>query len=99
VESVEDDDIVCTVLNSGDISNNKGVNVPGAKLSIPFISDRDRSDLLFGIENGFDLHRRVLYAQRAGYRRDAPDTRGQRRQRHKDHRQDREFRRHREYRR
>lgn len=54
VESIDGDDIGCVVLNDGEISNNKGVNIPGAHLSIPFISDRDRSDLLFGIENEFD---------------------------------------------
>ena len=36
------------------ISDRKGINVPGTKLSMPFISERDRSDIIFGIEEGFD---------------------------------------------
>lgn len=54
VASVTDTDIVCTVRNDGIVSNNKGINVPGTRLSMPFISERDRSDIIFGIENGFD---------------------------------------------
>ena len=46
--------IVCRVENGGIISNRKGINVPGTKLSMPFISERDRSDIIFGIEEGFD---------------------------------------------
>ena len=53
-EHVSDTDIVCTVLNGGRVSNHKGINVPGTKLSMPFISEQDRSDIVFGIENGFD---------------------------------------------
>jgi pyruvate kinase len=48
-------DILCTVVNGGEISNNKGVNVPGIHVSLPFVSEKDRDDLLFGIENGFDF--------------------------------------------
>ena len=55
VEKVTETDIVCTVLNGGFVSNKKGVNVPGAELSMPFISDVDREDILFGIKMGFDF--------------------------------------------
>ena len=54
-ERVSDTDIVCTVINGGGFTNNRGNNVPGAKLSMPFISERDRADIIFGIENGFDF--------------------------------------------
>ena len=47
-------DIRCRVENSGVIKNNKGVNVPGTRLSMPYMSQRDREDILFGIEQGFD---------------------------------------------
>lgn len=50
-----DTDIVCEVLNDGVISNNKGVNVPGAHLSMPFISAKDRADIEFGAKLGFDF--------------------------------------------
>ena len=53
-EHVSNTDIVCTVLNGGRVSNHKGINVPGTKLTMPFISEQDRSDIIFGIENGFD---------------------------------------------
>ncbi len=55
VESVTDTDIVCTVNNDGKVSNHKGVNVPGAKLSMPYMSDKDRSDIEFGVDEGFDF--------------------------------------------
>lgn len=55
VVSVTGDDIVCRVMNDGVVSNNKGVNVPGVKLSMPYISEKDRADIIFGIENGFDF--------------------------------------------
>lgn len=52
---VKKTDIVCKVQNSGKVSNNKGVNIPGTHVSLPFVSEKDRGDLLFGIENGFDF--------------------------------------------
>ncbi|MFU0828236.1 MAG: Pyruvate kinase [Lachnoclostridium sp.] len=55
VNQVTDTDIICTVNNNGTISNNKGVNVPGTKLSMPFISEKDREDIIFGLEQGFDF--------------------------------------------
>ena len=48
-------DIICKVINNGIISNNKGVNVPGVNLSMPYISEKDRTDILFGIEKGYDF--------------------------------------------
>lgn len=48
-------DIVCKVKNGGRVSNHKGINVPGAQLNIPFISKKDREDILFGIEQEFDF--------------------------------------------
>lgn len=55
IESITDTDIVCTVENDGVIKNKKGVNVPGVHLSMPYMSQRDRDDILFGIEQGYDL--------------------------------------------
>lgn len=48
-------DIVCTVLNGGTVSNKKGVNVPNVELSMPYISEKDYSDIVFGIENEYDF--------------------------------------------
>ena len=47
-------DIRCRVENDGVMKNNKGVNVPGIRLSMPYVSQRDREDILFGVEQGFD---------------------------------------------
>ena len=55
VENVTETDIVCRVVNGGPVSDKKGVNLPGANLSMPFISEQDRSDILFGIDCGFDF--------------------------------------------
>ena len=55
VESVHGNDIVCRVLNGGKVSDNKGINVPNVRLSIPFLSERDKSDIKFGVETGFDF--------------------------------------------
>ncbi|MDF2568116.1 MAG: pyruvate kinase [Oscillospiraceae bacterium] len=55
VENIIESEIYCRVKNSGMISNNKGVNVPNTDLSMPFISKKDREDIIFGIENGFDF--------------------------------------------
>ena len=55
IDAVEGTDIICTVKNDGVIKTKKGVNVPGVHLSMPYMSPRDRNDLLFGIEQGFDL--------------------------------------------
>lgn len=55
IEKVTDTDILCTVENDGVIKTKKGVNVPGVHLSMPYMSQRDKEDILFGIEQGFDL--------------------------------------------
>lgn len=55
VESMTDTDIVCVVENGGPVSNHKGVNVPNVALSMPYVSDKDREDIIFGIEQGFDF--------------------------------------------
>ena len=55
IEKVTDTDITCTVLNSGKIKTKKGVNVPGVHLSMPDLSQRDRDDIIFGVQQGFDF--------------------------------------------
>lgn len=55
VIDVNSTDIVCKVKNGGTISSKKGVNVPGVHLSIPFISEKDRQDILFGIKHNYDF--------------------------------------------
>ena len=56
VENIQNGtDIICKVLNGGDISNNKGVNVPGVRFSMPYVSEKDYNDIVFGIKCGFDF--------------------------------------------
>ena len=47
-------EIRCRVENDGDMKKHKGVNVPGVRLNMPYMSQQDRDDLLFGAEQGFD---------------------------------------------
>ncbi len=54
-EKITATDIVCKVISGGTLSNNKGVNVPGVELSMPYLSERDMSDLEFGSKLGFDF--------------------------------------------
>ncbi len=55
INAEDGDDIVCRVVHGGIISNNKSCNFPGIKLSMPYLSERDKSDLKFGVETGFDF--------------------------------------------
>lgn len=55
VESVSGSEIVTTVVHGGEISDNKGINVPGVELSMPYLSERDMNDLEFGAKTGFDF--------------------------------------------
>ena len=54
VEEINDCDIVCIVLNKGTLSSRKSINIPGLSLNMPYISERDRADILFGIEHKVD---------------------------------------------
>jgi pyruvate kinase len=54
VEKTTDTDIVCRVVIGGKVSNRKGVNLPYIHLNMPFLSERDEKDLLFGIEHDVD---------------------------------------------
>lgn len=55
VSEIDDLDIITIIENNGEMSNNKRVAVPGANLSLPFLSDKDISDILFGIDEDIDF--------------------------------------------
>jgi len=55
VKKVVKDEIHCTVINNGIIGSRKGINIPGARIMLPAISEKDRKDILFGIENNVDF--------------------------------------------
>lgn len=48
-------DIVCRVINGGIVSNKKGINVPNVDLSMPYISEQDYKDIVFGVEHDYDF--------------------------------------------
>ncbi len=55
VLSIKHPEMQCVVRNSGYISNSKGVNAPGMHIGLEYLSQKDKEDLLFGIENGVDF--------------------------------------------
>lgn len=55
VEDVQEDRIICRVANGGELGERKGVNVPNVKVNLPGITEQDRKDILFGIEQGVDF--------------------------------------------
>ena len=55
VDEVNGEEIVCTVENSGIVKNHKGVNVPGVKINLPALTEKDISDIEFGISQGIDF--------------------------------------------
>lgn len=55
VLKIEEKEIYCRVVNSGKIESKKGINIPGAKINLPAISEKDKSDILFGIKNDVDF--------------------------------------------
>ncbi len=48
-------DIVCKVLNGGELGSRRGVNVPNVKIKLPGITDKDKEDIIFGAEQGYDF--------------------------------------------
>lgn len=50
-----DTEISCEVLNNGTLGEKKGVNLPNTHISMPFLSEHDQGDLLFGIKRGVDF--------------------------------------------
>lgn len=55
IEKISGEDIICRVVNGGVVSNHKGINVPGAILSMPYISDVDYEDIKFCAQMGYDF--------------------------------------------
>ena len=54
-EIVNEEDIICKVLNGGTLSDHKGINVPNVAINLPAITKKDISDIIFGIENDIDF--------------------------------------------
>lgn len=55
VDKIEGTEVYLTVMNNGKLSNNKSINLPDVTLSMPYISEKDRNDIIFGVQNEFDF--------------------------------------------
>ena len=55
VESTTETDIICRVLNGGELGERKGVNIPGVRIELPFLSEQDKADIRFGIAQQVDF--------------------------------------------
>lgn len=55
VRKVNGTDIVCRIENGGELGEKKGVNVPGVRVKLPALTDKDKEDIRFGVDEGFDF--------------------------------------------
>ena len=55
VTKINGGDAVCKVLNTGELGNKKGVNLPGISVALPALSDKDKGDLIFGCQQKVDF--------------------------------------------
>ncbi len=55
VDSIQGQDIRCTVVTGGGLSNNKSINIPDTSIQLPALTDKDREDLKFAVENDYDF--------------------------------------------
>ncbi|HJH62498.1 MAG TPA: pyruvate kinase [Firmicutes bacterium] len=55
VEGIDGQDIRCRVITGGDLSSNKSINIPGVHIQLPALTEKDREDLRFGVEQDFDF--------------------------------------------
>ncbi|MBQ7801574.1 MAG: pyruvate kinase [Oscillospiraceae bacterium] len=71
VRELKGSDAICTVITGGVLSNKKSMSFPNKVMSGPYLSEQDKADLLFGIENGVDF----VAASFVSTRQDAQDVR------------------------
>ncbi len=55
VKNITDTDIICCVINGGELVQKKGVNVPNVPVRLPALTEKDRKDIIFGVEQGVDF--------------------------------------------
>ena len=67
VEQLEGSNALCRVVAGGELSDRKSMNFPNRVLAQAFLSQQDREDLLFGIQNGVDFVAASLCVQSSGH--------------------------------
>lgn len=55
VDDVNDTEVICTVINGGELKSKKGINIPNVSINLPPITEKDKEDIIFGINNGVDF--------------------------------------------
>ena len=55
VTEIKGQDIICRVVTGGPLSNNKSINIPNTHISLPALTEKDKGDLKFAVENDFDF--------------------------------------------
>ncbi|MCO6537261.1 MULTISPECIES: pyruvate kinase PykF [Gilliamella] len=55
VKEIKGNEVICTVLNNGELGENKGINLPGVSIKLPALAEKDKNDLIFGCEQGVDF--------------------------------------------
>ena len=55
VKNTTDTDVICRVIEGGEISSRKGINIPYVHLDMPYLSEQDKADIIFGIQNDVDF--------------------------------------------
>ncbi len=55
VKEIQGEDIICEVINGGVVSDHKGINVPDVHIRLPYMSEKDKEDILFGIGQDIDF--------------------------------------------
>ncbi len=55
VKNITDTDIICSVINGGELGQRKGVNVPNVPVRLPALTEKDRHDIMFGVQQGVDF--------------------------------------------
>lgn len=55
VKEISGKEVKCEVIHGGKLTDRKSVNIPGLSLQLPLLTEKDKQDIIFGIENGFDI--------------------------------------------